>query len=81
MGVLHLAILQVALGIGTLVYIVPTHLAATHQAGSLALLTGAIVLGNRVWVPRYAATVAKRRIEIAAARGMGAKTGGKVSGL
>lgn len=81
MGVLHLAILQVALGIGTLVYIVPTHLAATHQAGSLALLTGAIVLGNRVWVPRYAAAVAKRRIEIAAARGIGAKTGGKVSGL
>lgn len=67
MGVLHLAILQVALGIGTLVYIVPTHMAATHQAGSLALLTGTIVLGSRVWVPRYAARVAKKRIEMAAA--------------
>lgn len=81
MGVLHLAILQVALGISTLVYIVPTHLAATHQAGSLALLTGTIVLGSRVWVPRYAARVAKRKIEIATARGIGAKAKGNVLGL
>lgn len=76
MGVLHLAILQVALGIGTLVYIVPTHLAATHQAGSLALLTGTIVLGSRVWVPRYAARVAQRRIEMAAASAAARKLGG-----
>lgn len=64
MGVLHLAILQVLLGIGTLVYVVPTHLAATHQAGSLALLTGTIVLGSRVWLPRYAARVAQKQIEM-----------------
>lgn len=80
MGVLHLAILQVALGIGTLVYIVPTHLAATHQAGSLALLTGALVLGSRVWLPRHVARIAQRRIEVAAARGAG-NTAGKVGGL
>ncbi|GAA5824279.1 hypothetical protein JCM5353_007005, partial [Sporobolomyces roseus] len=36
---LHMSILQVALGISTLLYLVPTHLAATHQAGSLVLLT------------------------------------------
>lgn len=64
MGVLHLAILQVVLGISTLLYMVPTHLAATHQAGSLALLTGTIVLGSRVWLPRYAARVASKRIEM-----------------
>lgn len=68
MGVLHLAIMQVALGIGTLVYVVPTHLAATHQAGSLALLTGTVVLGSRVWLPRYAARVAQKRIEMMAGR-------------
>ena len=34
-----MSILQVALGISTLLYLVPTHLAATHQAGSLVLLT------------------------------------------
>ncbi|GAA5910004.1 Cox15p [Sporobolomyces salmoneus] len=40
---LHMSLLQVALGISTLLYLVPTHLAATHQAGSLVLLT--LVLG------------------------------------
>ncbi|RPA96832.1 COX15-CtaA-domain-containing protein [Choiromyces venosus 120613-1] len=67
MRVMHLAILQMLLGIGTLVHMVPTHLAATHQAGSLALLTGAIVLGSRVWLPRAAARIARRRLEMAAA--------------
>jgi cytochrome c oxidase assembly protein subunit 15 len=33
------ASLQVLLGISTLVYLVPVHLAAMHQAGSLTLLT------------------------------------------
>ncbi|GAA5939305.1 Cox15p [Sporobolomyces koalae] len=36
---LHMSVLQVVLGISTLLYLVPTHLAATHQAGSLVLLT------------------------------------------
>ena len=51
-GVVHLVWLQVALGISTLLYLVPTPLAAAHQAGSLALLTGVVVLGSRVCVPR-----------------------------
>lgn len=51
-GVVHLAMLQVALGISTLIYLVPLPLAAAHQAGSLALLTWVLVLGSRTWVPR-----------------------------
>lgn len=35
---------QVALGISTLVYLVPTPLAASHQAGSLLLLSTALWL-------------------------------------
>ena len=72
-GVMHMAILQVLLGVGTLVYMVPTHLAATHQAGSLALLTSAIVLASRVWLPRAALGAARRRLEVVA----GKKVGGK----
>jgi cytochrome c oxidase assembly protein subunit 15 len=67
MGVLHLAILQVALGISTLIYMVPTHLAATHQAGALALLTGSIILAHRTSLPRTAARIAQKRLEAAAA--------------
>ncbi|KAF8533871.1 cytochrome oxidase assembly protein-domain-containing protein [Trichophaea hybrida] len=66
MGVLHLAIMQVLLGISTLIYMVPTHLAAIHQAGALALLTGSIVLGHRVGLPKTAARIAAKRIEAAA---------------
>ncbi|CAZ80662.1 unnamed protein product [Tuber melanosporum] len=74
-GVMHLAILQVLLGVGTLVYMVPTHLAATHQAGSLALFTGAIVLASRVWLPRAAASAARRRLEVMAGRKVGGGEG------
>ncbi|KAF1984928.1 cytochrome c oxidase assembly protein cox15 [Aulographum hederae CBS 113979] len=52
LGVVHLVLLQVTLGISTLIYMVPTWLASPHQAGSLALLTGVMLLGSRVWVPR-----------------------------
>ena len=52
LGVVHLVSLQVVLGISTLWYLVPTPLAAAHQAGALALLTGMFVLGSRVWVPK-----------------------------
>ncbi|PWW72591.1 COX15-CtaA-domain-containing protein [Tuber magnatum] len=72
-GVMHLAILQVLLGVGTLVYMVPTHLAATHQAGSLALLTGAIVLASRVWLPRAAVRAARRRLEVVGGKNIGGK--------
>jgi cytochrome c oxidase assembly protein subunit 15 len=51
-GVLHLAILQVTLGISTLIYMVPTWLAAGHQAGALALLTGVAMLASRLRISR-----------------------------
>jgi len=51
-GMIHLVSLQVTLGISTLIYMVPTWLASAHQAGALALLTGAIVLYSRVTMPR-----------------------------
>jgi cytochrome c oxidase assembly protein subunit 15 len=54
LGVVHLVSLQVALGISTLIYMVPTWLASAHQAGALALLTGAVVLYSRISMPRRA---------------------------
>lgn len=48
LGLVHLVSLQVVLGITTLWYLVPTPLAAAHQAGALALLSGVVVLGNRL---------------------------------
>jgi cytochrome c oxidase assembly protein subunit 15 len=50
-GVVAFAIMQATLGITTLLYLVPTHLASAHQAGSLLLLTWVLVLGSRVWHP------------------------------
>ena len=50
-AVMGFAVLQVVLGISTLIYMVPTHVAATHQAGSLALLTAILVLLGRLRVP------------------------------
>ncbi|GAA6038158.1 hypothetical protein JCM8097_005769 [Rhodosporidiobolus ruineniae] len=44
-GSMHMAVLQAALGITTLLYLVPTHLAATHQAGSLVLLSLVLAAG------------------------------------
>jgi cytochrome c oxidase assembly protein subunit 15 len=62
-GVVGLVFLQVALGISTLIYMVPVPLAAAHQAGSLALLTGVIVAGSRVWVPRRTLAVVSKRLQ------------------
>ncbi|KAE8827190.1 hypothetical protein PTNB85_08543 [Pyrenophora teres f. teres] len=53
-GMVHLVTLQVTLGISTLIYMVPTWLASAHQAGALALLTGAVVLFSRITLPRRA---------------------------
>jgi cytochrome c oxidase assembly protein subunit 15 len=39
---------QVALGIATLIYVVPVPLAAAHQAGALVLLTAALWLNHRL---------------------------------
>lgn len=50
--VMGLASLQVALGISTLIYLVPIPLAAAHQAGALALLTGVLAFCARLKKPR-----------------------------
>jgi cytochrome c oxidase assembly protein subunit 15 len=69
-GVVQLVWLQVVLGISTLIYLVPVPLAAAHQAGSLALLTGVMVLGSRVWVPkRLMQQVAARARQVEHRRG------------
>jgi cytochrome c oxidase assembly protein subunit 15 len=60
-GVVGFALLQVTLGITTLLYLVPTGLASAHQAGSLALLSWTIVLGSRVWFPTQAARILAQR--------------------
>ncbi|EMC99569.1 hypothetical protein BAUCODRAFT_29942 [Baudoinia panamericana UAMH 10762] len=67
LGVVHLVSLQVVLGITTLWFLVPTPLAAAHQAGALALLTGVLVLGSRVWVPRGMVRLLQKRVAAAAA--------------
>ncbi|KAF1952975.1 electron transfer protein 1, mitochondrial precursor [Byssothecium circinans] len=54
LGLVHLVSMQATLGICTLIYMVPTWLAAAHQAGALALLTGAVVLYSRISMPRQA---------------------------
>ena len=51
-GVVHLTIFQVVLGISTLIYMVPIPLGALHQAGSLLVLTGALGLAHRLHVPK-----------------------------
>ncbi|KAJ5650622.1 Cytochrome c oxidase assembly protein COX15 [Penicillium longicatenatum] len=50
-GVVGFALMQVSLGITTLLYLVPVPLASAHQAGSVLLLTWVMVLGSRVWNP------------------------------
>ncbi|RDA93896.1 hypothetical protein CP533_4492 [Ophiocordyceps camponoti-saundersi (nom. inval.)] len=62
-GLVHLVALQVTLGISTLIYMVPIPLAAAHQAGSLALLTGVLVLAHRLHVPRPAVRVVEQRLK------------------
>ncbi|KAF2638668.1 electron transfer protein 1, mitochondrial precursor [Massarina eburnea CBS 473.64] len=54
LGLVHLVSMQATLGISTLIYMVPTWLAAAHQAGALALLTGAVLLYSRISLPRQA---------------------------
>ncbi|RLV83304.1 Cytochrome c oxidase assembly protein COX15 [Meyerozyma sp. JA9] len=51
-GMMGLVSLQVTLGISTLLYLVPIPLAAAHQAGALALLTGCILFSARLKRPR-----------------------------
>ncbi|KAJ5125819.1 Cytochrome c oxidase assembly protein COX15 [Penicillium atrosanguineum] len=76
-GVMGFACLQVTLGICTLLYLVPIHLASAHQAGSLFLLTWVMVLGSRVWHPsrtakllQMAAKARGQQVSSAAASGI-----------
>lgn len=62
-GLVHLVSLQVALGISTLVYMVPVPLAAAHQAGSLAVLTGALVLCHRLHLSKPTVRTIERRLK------------------
>jgi cytochrome c oxidase assembly protein subunit 15 len=55
-----MAVLQAALGITTLLYLVPTHLAATHQAGSLVLLSLVLAAGASLRRPGKVAQEALR---------------------
>lgn len=47
-----LVTLQAALGISTLIYLVPIPLAAAHQAGALALLTSSLIFAANLKRPR-----------------------------
>ncbi|KAF2201921.1 electron transfer protein 1, mitochondrial precursor [Delitschia confertaspora ATCC 74209] len=53
-GLVHVVWMQAALGISTLIYMVPTWLASAHQGGAMALLTMAVVLYSRIRMPRKA---------------------------
>ena len=44
-------VLQVALGITTLIYVVPVPVAAMHQGGALLLLSAALITAHRLWRP------------------------------
>jgi heme a synthase len=50
-ALLAIALLQVSLGISTVLLVVPIPLAAAHQAGAVLLLTAAIVLRHRLRAP------------------------------
>ena len=66
MGMVHLVLMQAALGISTLIYLVPIPLAAAHQAGALALLSGALVLAHRIHVPSGTVKMLERKLQQAA---------------
>lgn len=59
-GVIGFAVMQVGLGITTLLYLVPIPLASAHQAGSLLLLSWVLVLGSRIWHPSRTAKLLQR---------------------
>ncbi|OAQ93644.1 electron transfer protein 1, mitochondrial precursor [Purpureocillium lilacinum] len=63
MGLVHLVTLQAALGISTLIYMVPISLAAVHQAGALMVLTGALVLSHRLHIPKPTVRMLEQRLK------------------
>jgi len=70
-GMVHMSILQVTLGISTLVYLVPVPLAAAHQAGSLVLLSLAVAAGASLRQPGKAAQAYIRLQQQIQASGVG----------
>jgi cytochrome c oxidase assembly protein subunit 15 len=70
LGVVHLVLIQVALGISTLIYLVPTPIAAAHQAGALALLSGVVVLGSRTFIPSRSWKLVQQRLKLVADSGL-----------
>ena len=62
-GLVHTVSFQVALGISTLIYMVPISLAAAHQAGSLAVLTMALLLAHRLHVPKSTLRILEQRLK------------------
>jgi cytochrome c oxidase assembly protein subunit 15 len=62
-GMLHLVLMQLTLGITTLMYMCPIPLAAAHQAGALALLTGALVVGQRLRVPKSTMALVQKALK------------------
>jgi cytochrome c oxidase assembly protein subunit 15 len=51
-ALLAVALLQLTLGVSTLLLVVPTPLAAAHQAGAMLLLTTALVLRHKLRASR-----------------------------
>lgn len=70
-AVMGVVTLQAALGISTLIYLVPIPLASAHQAGALALLTSALVFAANLRKPR-----SNMRILVSALYKKQAKEGG-----
>lgn len=62
-GLLHIVSFQVALGISTLIYMVPISLAAAHQAGSLGVLSVALILAHRLHVPKPTLRILEQRVK------------------
>ncbi|KAH6981951.1 cytochrome oxidase assembly protein-domain-containing protein [Ilyonectria sp. MPI-CAGE-AT-0026] len=62
-GLLHIVSLQVVLGISTLIYMVPIHLGAAHQAGALGVLSMALILAHRLHIPRPTLRLLEQRVK------------------
>ncbi|KPM35525.1 Cytochrome c oxidase assembly protein COX15 [Neonectria ditissima] len=62
-GLVHMVSIQVILGISTLIYMVPIHLGAAHQAGALGVLSMAILLAHRLHIPRPTLRLLEQRVK------------------
>lgn len=61
-GLVGFAWLQVALGLTTLLYLVPIHAASAHQAGALALLSMATIVAGRAHVSKRTFGIIGKRL-------------------